>query len=77
MPPSIDSVSYLVLPERPAGTEGWSQEELAAIVNPRLHGRRGPPEGGVAKTLIDRRQFVADEGLPRTAHPVVSAFVQN
>jgi nitrile hydratase len=23
---------YLVLPERPAGTEGWSQEELAAIV---------------------------------------------
>jgi nitrile hydratase alpha subunit len=23
---------YLVLPERPAGTEGWSQEKLAAIV---------------------------------------------
>jgi nitrile hydratase len=23
---------YLVLPERPAGTEGWSQEQLAAIV---------------------------------------------
>jgi len=23
---------YLVLPERPAGTEGWSQERLAAIV---------------------------------------------
>jgi nitrile hydratase len=23
---------YLVLPERPAGTEGWSPEQLAAIV---------------------------------------------
>ena len=23
---------YLVLPERPAGTEGWSQEQLAAVV---------------------------------------------
>jgi len=23
---------YMVLPERPAGTEGWSQERLASIV---------------------------------------------
>jgi nitrile hydratase len=25
-------VRYLVLPLRPAGTEGWSEEELAALV---------------------------------------------
>jgi nitrile hydratase len=25
-------VRYLVLPERPAGTEGWSQEQLATLV---------------------------------------------
>ena len=24
---------YLVLPQRPIGTEGWSEEELAAIVS--------------------------------------------
>ena len=23
---------YLVLPERPAGTEGWSEERLASLV---------------------------------------------
>jgi nitrile hydratase len=23
---------YLVLPERPAGTEGWTEERLAALV---------------------------------------------
>ncbi|MFN7191086.1 MAG: nitrile hydratase subunit alpha [Rhodospirillales bacterium] len=23
---------YLVLPKRPAGTDGWSEEQLAAIV---------------------------------------------
>jgi nitrile hydratase len=23
---------YLVLPERPGGTEGWSEEQLAALV---------------------------------------------
>jgi nitrile hydratase len=23
---------YMVLPERPAGTEGWSEERLAALV---------------------------------------------
>ena len=45
--------------------------------HPRLHGRRGLPEGGIAKTFIDRRKFVADEGLTRTAHPGVSAFAQN
>ena len=29
---STAEVRYLVLPERPAGTEGWSEAELAAIV---------------------------------------------
>jgi nitrile hydratase len=29
---STSAVRYLVLPLRPAGTEGWSEEELAALV---------------------------------------------
>jgi nitrile hydratase subunit alpha len=29
---STSEVRYLVLPERPAGTEGWSEEELAQLV---------------------------------------------
>ena len=29
---STADLRYLVLPERPAGTEGWSEEQLAAIV---------------------------------------------
>ena len=29
---SNNELRYLVLPQRPAGTEGWSEEELAAIV---------------------------------------------
>jgi len=29
---STAEVRYLVLPERPAGTDGWSEDELAAIV---------------------------------------------
>jgi nitrile hydratase len=29
---STSEVRYLVLPERPAGTEGWTEEQLAAIV---------------------------------------------
>jgi nitrile hydratase len=29
---STAEVRYLVLPERPAGTEGWSQEQLATLV---------------------------------------------
>ena len=29
---STSEVRYMVLPERPAGTEGWSEEQLAAIV---------------------------------------------
>lgn len=29
---STAELRYLVLPERPAGTEGWTEEELAAIV---------------------------------------------
>jgi nitrile hydratase len=26
-------VRYLVIPQRPAGTEGWSEDELAALVS--------------------------------------------
>ena len=29
---STAELRYLVLPERPAGTEGWSEKQLAAIV---------------------------------------------
>ena len=29
---STSEVRYMVLPERPAETEGWSEEQLAAIV---------------------------------------------
>jgi nitrile hydratase len=29
---SSSELRYMVLPERPAGTEGWSEEELARIV---------------------------------------------
>jgi nitrile hydratase len=29
---STAEVRYLVLPERPAGTDGWGEDELAAIV---------------------------------------------
>lgn len=27
-------IRWFVLPERPAGTEGWTEEQLAAIVTP-------------------------------------------
>ena len=30
---STAELRYLVLPERPAGTEGWSEDELAEIVS--------------------------------------------
>jgi nitrile hydratase len=29
---SSADLRYMVLPERPAGTEGWSEDELAALV---------------------------------------------
>jgi nitrile hydratase len=29
---STAEMRYMVVPERPAGTEGWSEERLAAIV---------------------------------------------
>jgi nitrile hydratase len=29
---STAEIRYLVLPERPAGTDGWSEERLAALV---------------------------------------------
>jgi nitrile hydratase len=30
---STADMRYIVLPRRPAGTEGWSEERLAALVN--------------------------------------------
>jgi nitrile hydratase len=30
---STAEVRYLVIPQRPAGTEGWSEDELAALVS--------------------------------------------
>ena len=30
---STADMRYLVLPERPAGTEGWSEDRLAALVS--------------------------------------------
>jgi nitrile hydratase len=29
---STSEVRYLVLPERPVGTEGWNEEQLATVV---------------------------------------------
>ena len=30
---STSELRYMVLPERPAGTDGWAEEQLAAIVS--------------------------------------------
>ena len=30
---STSELRYLVLPERPSGTEGWSEEQLASLVS--------------------------------------------
>ena len=51
---STADMRYLVLPMRPAGTEGWSEEKLAALVTrdsmigitPALEPRKAPPEAG-------------------------------
>jgi nitrile hydratase len=48
---STAEVRYLVLPERPAGTEGWPEEELAKLVTRDSMigtGRALSPEGAVA-----------------------------
>ena len=29
---STAEIRYLVIPQRPAGTDGWSEEQLAALV---------------------------------------------
>ena len=51
---STADMRYLVLPMRPAGTEGWSEEKLAALVTrdsmigvtPALEPRQATPEAG-------------------------------
>ncbi len=48
---STAEVRYFVLPERPAGTEGWAEEELAKLVTRDSMigtGRALDPEGAVA-----------------------------
>ena len=41
---STAETRFLVVPMRPAGTEGWSEDKLAELVNSRLHDRYGPSE---------------------------------
>jgi nitrile hydratase subunit alpha len=44
---STSEVRYMVVPMRPAGTEGWSEEKLAAIVTRDcMIGTRLPKAGG-------------------------------
>jgi len=49
---STAEVRYLVLPERPAGTEGWSEEQLAALATRNamigVERAKPPQEGGEA-----------------------------
>ena len=47
---SSAEVRYLVLPERPEGTEGLSEEQLAALVTPRRDDRRGARRGPAGAT---------------------------
>ena len=42
---SSAEVRYLVLPLRPAGTEGLSEDELVPLVDPRPHDRAPPGDG--------------------------------
>ncbi len=39
---SSAELRYLVLPERPAGTDGWSEAQLIELVTPRFHDRHRP-----------------------------------
>ena len=59
---SSAEVRYLVLPMRPAGTEGWSEDELRALVTPRLHDRHRRP-GLPTTTRCERRLAAVDAAL--------------
>jgi len=50
---------YLVIPQRPAGTEGWTETELAAIVTKKcLIGAAVPQVGGAAGQSSNNAQSV-------------------
>ncbi len=53
---SSAEVRYLVLPMRPAGTEGWSEDELRALVTPRQHDRHRRPAGADDDGAVSRRR---------------------
>ena len=61
---SSSEVRYMVLPERPAGHRGLTEEELAALRDPRRHGRR---RRQVAAVVSD--QQVPDRGYDRLDGP--------
>ena len=61
---SSAELRYLVLPQRPAGTEGLSEDELAALVTREFHDRHGA--GRSARKLTSRfRREHSDERHPR------------
>ena len=50
---STAETRFLVLPMRPAGTEGWSEERLAELVTRDSHDRHRPAEGAVRSKHMD------------------------
>ena len=48
---STSEVRWLVLPERPAGTEGLSEDRARAADHPRCDGRRGQGRGAMTAPL--------------------------
>ena len=42
---------FMVLPMRPAGTEGWSEEKLAMLADVRQHGRHRPAEKSEGRVM--------------------------
>ena len=57
---STAETRFLVVPMRPAGTEGWSEERLAALGHPRQHGRHRP--GEVARRRCAMTNSIHDMG---------------
>ena len=50
---STAETRYLVVPMRPAGTEGWSEAQLAKLVTRDSHGRHRPGEKAERGGLMD------------------------
>ena len=62
---STAEVRYLVLPERPAGTEGWSREQLAELVT-----RDSMIGTGLARTPQQAGAYPAQLGVQATETPM-------